>query len=157
MKAMTLTQPWATLFVLGVKTVETRNWGPPRNLVGKRMAIHASRETAKREDMDPETWRILEQTGTEIPNGAIVATAVLTAHWVISHVTMMDGVLTAFGRGRDSKEDDQSMQVDPHGEYRPGRHLWVFNDIEPVTPPVRTRGYPGVWNWTPPKETIQAD
>lgn len=49
MKALTLTQPWATLVVRGIKTVETRSWhfGYSDNLPMP-LAIHA----AKGQDRD---------------------------------------------------------------------------------------------------------
>lgn len=41
MKVITLHQPWATLIALGVKTIETRSWAPPKALIGERLLIHA--------------------------------------------------------------------------------------------------------------------
>jgi len=54
MYALSLWQPWASLVVLGLKSIETRNWGTARRtfarkLVGQRLAIHA----AQRKDRDP--------------------------------------------------------------------------------------------------------
>jgi len=40
MKALTLTQPWATLVILGVKRIETRGWATPYR---GRIAIHAAK------------------------------------------------------------------------------------------------------------------
>ncbi len=41
MKALTVRQPWASLIVLGIKTIETRSWKLPAAMVGQRIAIHA--------------------------------------------------------------------------------------------------------------------
>ena len=30
--------------------------------------------------------------------------------------------------------------------YDIGQHLWVLENIVPLEPPVRARGYPGIWN-----------
>jgi len=40
-KALTVRQPWASLIVLGIKTIETRSWKLPAAMVGQRIAIHA--------------------------------------------------------------------------------------------------------------------
>lgn len=42
MWALTLTQPWASLVVLGEKRYETRSWRPPAARIGERIAIHAA-------------------------------------------------------------------------------------------------------------------
>ena len=36
MKAITLHQPWASLIACGLKTIETRDWPPPRAVGGER-------------------------------------------------------------------------------------------------------------------------
>ena len=152
MKAITLTQPWATLVALGIKTVETRSWAPPRNLIGQRIAIHASRETIPKEELDPETWQTLQESGAEIPNSAVVATAVLVDHWTVTRLATANGVRTAFGRTPDNVQENRSMPLDPHGDYRRDRHLWVLEGVVPLEPAVKARGYPGPWNWDPSKE-----
>ena len=42
-KAMTLTQPWASRVASGIKLIENRPWRAPRSMVGEQFAIHASR------------------------------------------------------------------------------------------------------------------
>lgn len=43
-KALTLTQPWGGLVAAGHKPIENRGWNPPKAMIGKRFALHASRE-----------------------------------------------------------------------------------------------------------------
>jgi len=43
MYAITLWQPWATAMAAGFKTIETRPWPAPKNLIGQRIAIHAAK------------------------------------------------------------------------------------------------------------------
>jgi hypothetical protein len=50
MKALSLLQPWASLIVCGLKDIENRDWHAPRNLIGQRIAIHASKK------LDPEEF-----------------------------------------------------------------------------------------------------
>ena len=78
MRALTLHQPWATLIALGIKTIETRSWPPPRNLMGQTVAIHAGRTLQP--NPGPEIEAILRLTHSvhwrrRLPAGAVVATA----------------------------------------------------------------------------------
>lgn len=41
MKAITTTQPWASLIVEGIKDIENRTWKCPEKYIGKRILIHA--------------------------------------------------------------------------------------------------------------------
>lgn len=47
MKAISLWQPWASLIACGAKIYETRDWAPPRNLIGQPIAIHAAKKVDK--------------------------------------------------------------------------------------------------------------
>lgn len=78
MKALTLTQPWATLVAIGAKQVETRSWF--RNYEGE-LAVHAAKgfpEDARMECIGGPIQRALDAAGFTdedlLPRGAIVAT-----------------------------------------------------------------------------------
>lgn len=43
MKALTLTEPWATLMMLQEKRIETRSWKLPNNIIGQEVAIHSAK------------------------------------------------------------------------------------------------------------------
>lgn len=57
-KAITVHQPWASLIVLGIKTIETRSWRLPDSMVGQRIAIHAGAHKLTRREIDElnERW-----------------------------------------------------------------------------------------------------
>lgn len=94
MKAITLHQPWATLVALGVKTIETRSWAPPKALIGERLLIHAGADRqwlghgigpwqAQRalpgvRDEPAVQVTALGREWYPLPFGAIVASCVLT-------------------------------------------------------------------------------
>jgi hypothetical protein len=44
MKAISLWQPYASLIACGAKPFETRDWAPPRELIGQTIAIHAAKK-----------------------------------------------------------------------------------------------------------------
>jgi activating signal cointegrator 1 len=139
MKALTVTQPWATLIAIGAKHVETRSW-----TTGHRgpLAIHAAHRFPAwaRELCRTDPFRlVLDQvgmTGPEaLPRGMVVATCRLAA------VQPTSGPLPA------------AWPVGRHevvfGDYRPGRYAWLLTDITPLAHPVLARGALGLWSWEP--------
>ncbi len=149
MKALTLHQPWASLIAHGVKTVETRSWAPPRQLVGQRIAIHAGRRVVRggtswgtrqaiADLYGPEWWK-------EIPVEAVVCTALLVE---VRRVTEHSGGVAYLAPSLGS--DRSQVQIDPHGDFDPGRWLWFLRDVELVEPPSPAIGHQGLWNWETP-------
>ena len=144
MYALTLRQPWATLIALRIKTVDTRSWGPPRGEIGRRIGIHASQTIiTNRNQMDPETWdAMVKLHGIEwtkvLPRGAMVATALLkSAHRVLK---IVEGEAHLIG-------STETLMTDPHGDYSPGRWLWILKDIRPIEPPEEINGRGSLWIW----------
>lgn len=130
MKALTLTQPWATLVALGVKTIETRSW--PTNYRGA-LAIHAAKGMDGLARSMAQSTRFLPRP-TRLPLGAIVAKCQL-----------VDVVPTC---GRETcggiSEADEAL-----GNYAPGRFAWVLSGVVALEEPVPARGALGLWEWEP--------
>lgn len=144
MYAISLRQPWASLIALRIKTIDTKAWSPPRSEVGRRIGIHASRTViTNRNQMDPETWDTMVKIygiewSRELPKGAMVATALLkSAHRVLG---IKEGRAHLAGTNR-------TVSTDPHGDYSPGRWLWILEDVMPINPPVETSGRGPLWVW----------
>lgn len=141
-------QPWAGLIAHGVKNVETRTWAP-KGLVGRRIAIHAGKRRINSSELHPDTLaeaRLAKQEKGEgaFPLGAVVATAVLEAVWQVeSWEKTASGQIIALG-------SQNKALVDAHGDFRPGRWLWILTDVGLLNPPVEIRGWQGLWEWTPP-------
>lgn len=142
MKALSLTQPYATLVALGYKHNETRSWstyyrGP--------LAIHAAAgsPTWAREALleipfcrahffpgipsptRADVRRVLES----LPRGAILATTTLAS---VVPVSLAPNVT------------DVEEQL---GDYTPGRYAWVLRDTCSLPQPVPARGALGLWTW----------
>ena len=139
MKAISLWQPWASLIAVGCKTRETRAWRPPASMVGERIAIHAAR-TTKGIDVAWEDAALsaicLDALGggwseTDLPLGAIVATAVLS------------GASPTSPPGR--KRSEASPPEDDMGDYTPGRWVWFLEHIRRLPTPIPTVGRQGFW------------
>ena len=148
MKALTLHQPWASLIACGLKTIETRDWPPPRRLIGQRIAIHAGRKREVSGNLHPESLRaVLDLFGNgwggRIPLGAIVATALLEDARQVGFQRYAGRVLAS------SPSHTGWVEPDPHGDFSTGRWLWFLTDVEPCNPPVPAVGHQGLWDWKP--------
>ena len=137
MEAITLHQPWASLIAVRAKTVETRSWLPPRNLLRKRIAIHAGKTLDKGQPV-PDSIHLID-----LPRGAIVATARLAD---ACRVTGRRGDY-AFGFSAID-ETMLRLKVDAYGDFSLRRCLWLLEDIEPLDEPIPARGYQGFWDCT---------
>ena len=92
MKALTLTQPWASLIALGHKHVETRSWTTYQHYGGV-IAIHAAKGFPRyaREFFAEE--RLAGRVPPLIPFSAIVAVARLADCCRTEQVGITDGVV----------------------------------------------------------------
>lgn len=151
MKAITLTQPWATLVAIGAKRIETRSWatsyrGP--------LAIHAGKglgpvggKRGLQELCEQEPFRsVLLAHGvdwTDLPLGAVVATCNLVdfvrfqrnSQWF---TVQRDGDMTSW------RITDQERAF---GDYAPGRLGWLLADIRRISEPIPAKGSLGLWEW----------
>jgi hypothetical protein len=172
MKALTLTQPWATLVAIGAKRIETRSWstkyrGP--------LAIHAARRCpaeARRLIFEPGPIRDALRSRSPLRLGVVVATCelvdVLPIHdFLIRKPKAKDGryllheagtiwpkarILGMFGpdgRGippTDGHEGDYRAEL-PFGDFTPGRFAWLLADVKPLPKPIPAKGALGLWEW----------
>ena len=127
MRALTLTQPWATLVVGGLKYVETRSWatsyrGP--------LAIHAARGFPREaREFAGELWlRGLLPEPRALPTGAIVAV-----------VRLVD-----IQRTERVREYLAARELE-FGDYSPNRFAWLFEFERVIDPPVACNGSLGIW------------
>ena len=123
MKALTLTQPWASLVASGRKQVETRSWyssyrGPLYIHAAKRFPTSAKRFAAELSG-NPATVRYM-------PLGAIVARCYLLDCRTVEHVQVTE-------------------QERKYGDYSPGRYAWILTNIEWLEP-TPCKGALGLWN-----------
>lgn len=114
MKCLSLWQPWASFVVDGVKAIETRNWPAPAEVIGQRVAIHASQNTA--------------HGFPELPRGAVIGSVVIERCVPMTKL-FIDGLEVTnpieFGLGH----------------YARGRFAFMLRDPEPLPEPVPVRGY----------------
>lgn len=150
MKALTITQPWATLVAIGAKRFETRGWSTPYR---GPLAIHAGKNTKPvggeaglRRLCKMEPFRsVLAEAGIDplldLPRGAIVATVELVGCFPTEDIAACSSSFeVARITGIHPCRHERAF-----GDYSPGRYAWVTCSREPVAPPVEARGMQGLW------------
>jgi hypothetical protein len=161
LKALSLTQPFASLIALRQKHIETRSWYTPHR---DRMAIHASKGfpgTAKRfcesrmvcralgwpECPSPVTQEWLDDSARlikSLPLGMVLCTC-----RVIDCVRTQ--TLTSYGKEGfewfSEAASPPSEQELAFGNYDAGRYAWILGEIEPLPEPVPAKGSLGLWEW----------
>jgi hypothetical protein len=150
-RALTLTQPWASLIAVGAKGLETRGW---RTAHRGLLAIHAAkgfpadarslclpasgplrspfRAALQAAGYNPPVWDGRRYTTGDLPLGAVVATAELV---VVMRTT--DPRLRA----------KLSEQERAFGDFSPGRYAWVLGNVRPLPEPIPAKGALGLWQW----------
>lgn len=136
MRALSLTQPWATLVAIGAKQIETRSW---KTDVRGRIAIHAARNlppAAVEAACGDRFINVLKPAGylslDQLPTGKILATA-----------DLYDCISTErLGRGEGPEISANEVAF---GDFRPHRFGWLLRDVRPLVEPIPCRGALGLW------------
>lgn len=167
MKALSMTQPWATLVAIGAKRIETRSWGTRYR---GPLAIHAAKDfpAAAFDVCFGEPFGTALAAGgiadpTDLPRGVVIATCRLVDVLPIMGPILPTGVKcvalddegivrvwtpTELG-GEPLHVGD--IQVNEHeaafGDYTPGRVAWLLSDVRPLPEPIPARGNRQLWEW----------
>lgn len=174
MKALTLTQPWATLIAIGAKRIETRSWwtgyrGPIAIHAGKNLAPVGGEVGLLAQCADATFFRALEPhvrvvhratpiglTDTidpdELPRGCVVAIADLVdckriaPSWT-QHTGAMPPKISRFTDDGEPVLWELTEQEIAFGDYTPGRFAWLLDNVRALPVPVPARGAQGLWDW----------
>lgn len=132
MKALTLTQPWATLVAIGAKKIETRSWnttyrGP--------LAIHAAKgfpvfakEIALYEDSFMSRLSKAGYTIETLPRSAIVC--------VCDLVKVVRIYADSYIPGKPEVM---------FGDYSIGRYMWFLENVVALPEPISAKGALSLW------------
>ena len=144
MKALTLTQPWATLVALGEKRIETRSW--PTRYRGP-LAIHAAKSFPAdcRDLCDTPPFReALRKHGlgaSDLPRGCVIATARLVSCLETDGIRFyMHKDARMLGFDPDCITGSVALHEPDFGDYSPGRFAWFLIDIVRSPIPIPARG-----------------
>lgn len=124
MKALSVSQPWATAIASGLKKIETRSWAPAYR---GRLVIHASARNTFY--FDRQAYEVIYNLmpSANFEHGAIVAVATLFA--CVRTEEIRDGI----------SERERLL-----GDYSDGRWAWLLHHVLWVDP-VPCKGKLGLW------------
>ena len=151
---LTLTQPYATLVVLGLKTIETRSWatkhrGPLLIHAGLGPGYFGSEAALWQCCLSEPCRTALAKHGIRnpgrLPRGAIIGRVELDDCWPTADdgyvVTVDDGVM-GFNIWPAVAAEELAF-----GDYTSGRQAWLFSEPRQFATPIPARGRPGLWKW----------
>lgn len=162
MKAITLTQPWATLVAIGAKKIETRSWstsyrGP--------LAIHAAAglgpvggnqgllDLCRGEPFRSALLAAGILGTTALPRGAIVAVTRLEA-CVDTLFMTLEGRARVTGFDGERRYWNLTDQERAFGDYTPGRFAWLLANVRQLAEPIPAKGALGLWNYDLPDTAL---
>src|SRR6476469_5297159 len=153
MKALTLTQPWASLIAFGEKKIETRSWSIDKP---QRIGIHAAKGLAEpvcNED-GLRLWVATPPFSTALGRHGVAVAEQLPRACVIAAVDVIACIRT------DQLEEE--LQGNPalahfkegefeleFGDYGFDRWAWLFDNLEVFDPPIPYRGGRKLWEFSP--------
>jgi activating signal cointegrator 1 len=153
MKALTLTQPWATLVAIGAKKIETRSWSTGYRGI---LAIHAAKgfpKEAQEEGYREPFATVLTEAGiikpSDLPLGQIVAVCRLVDCIPMSSMGAVDGSGRSFKRIRQHVAAIYGENEVTFGNYAPDRFAWVLEDMIKLPDPIPMKGSLGLWEVDP--------
>lgn len=128
-RVISLTQPWATFIMVGLKNYETRSW---QTKYRGSLLIHATRETDESYCSRPEIDALIKQYNiTSFPNGVL-----------LGECRLLNCYKTEFTVNKMTK---QELLV---GDFGDRRYAWEFNDYSErivFDNPISVRGNMGLW------------
>lgn len=135
MKTISLLQPWASLVMLGAKTIETRSWqtayrGP--------LLIHASK--GKKGRILCTRSLICQHFAdfTALPFGAIIGSVNLDAVVPVETLHLSAATLA-----------ERTLEEKAFGDDTKGRYAWMLSNPVPMEVPIPTGGTLGLWDYYP--------
>ncbi len=112
MKALSLTQPWATAIMLGIKKIETRPW---KTSYRGRIAIHAAKGFPKYAKEFASVEYTLGRIPTRLPFGCIIGFATISDIKRVEEVKLEVSAIERL-----------------YGDYSDGRFAWILTDVTPL-------------------------
>ncbi len=154
MKALTLTQPWASLVSIGAKHIETRSWFTPYR---GPLAIHAAKGFPRwAQDMcEAEVFRHALVTGGEavaepkssLPRSVVLCTCTLVDCLPMASFGCLPGVFDDYP-DLDTPEERAFGDFDVFdSESGRRRYAWILESVKPLPVPVSAKGALGLWEW----------
>lgn len=154
-KAITLSQPYATLIAIGAKKIETRRWattyrGPllihaaaGLGPVGGKQGLY---EITRDEPFRSPILRAGYAGYINLPLGGIVAMCEIVDCLTTRHIKNVKIVRRVNSLSSDY-EWLWTEQEKAFGDYTDGRYAWLLADVRPLPEPIPAKGALGLWTW----------
>ena len=133
MKAISLLQPWASLVVLGIKTIETRNW---KTAYRGSILIHASQGKAGSTFANEPPFKKYIPDYKKLSFGAIIGQATITNIFRIERLEMPEELINRL-----------TMEEKAFGDYAEGRFAWMLEEAFVFDKPIPARGTLSIWEY----------
>ena len=133
MKAISLLQPWASLVVMGIKKIETRNWATKHRGT---ILIHASQGKAGSIFVAELPFKKYIPDFKKLSFGAIIGEATIADVIRIEDLEMNDELINRL-----------TMEEKAFGDYSYGRYAWMLEDAVEFTTPIPARGTLSIWEY----------
>ncbi len=159
MKAISLTQPWATLVAIGAKRIETRSWstryrGP--------LAIHAAKgfpvtcqdligQMPFSAALLPRFRDGFKGVVTALPRGSVIALArLIDCRRIVTreYIHADAGASSAYRANSEMFPPAEEPELS-FGDYTHGRFAWILDDVVALAEPIPAKGALGLWEWRP--------
>ena len=135
MKAISLLQPWASLVIMGVKTIETRSWQTPYR---GELLIHASRGKKGGILCTEPPFRKYIPNFSQLPFGALIGYVTLQKIVPVEMLCLSSDTLAAL-----------TLEEKAFGDYTKGRYAWILAEPVLFEKPIPAKGTLGLWNYVP--------
>ena len=142
MRAISMTQPWATLVAIGVKSIDTRSW---RTWYRGPLLIHAARAFPRwARDLcnrEPFATVLLEAGYGDDSGSGSVDPGLLPLGKILAGCDLKHCVrIGTLGIDLPPPEPERSF-----GDYTLGRYAWVLSEVQPLPKPIAATGSMGLW------------
>lgn len=135
MKALTISQPFASLIADGHKWIENRTW--PTSYRGP-LAIHAGKGTQY----------LTRKELKDVPHGCILATAELVACVRLSEIRDRNEI--AARRHHKVAGTDRTWSEAERHKHAEGPWCWILDNVTKLESPIDATGAQGLWSWESP-------
>jgi hypothetical protein len=132
-KALSLLQPWASLVVMGLKSIETRSWSTAYRGI---LYIHASKGKAGAAVADMPLFKRYIPDFKALPFGAIIGEAKLVDVLRVEETGMPAELLARL-----------TLEEKAFGDYNAGRYAWMLEEAVMWDEPIPARGHLGLWDF----------
>ena len=131
--ALSLLQPWASLVVMGFKTIETRSWRTPYR---GPLLIHASLGRKGKVLASERPFSKYIADFDALPFGAIIGQVQLDEIVPVELLFYSDAQLATL-----------TLEEKAFGDYTKGRYAWLLSEPVLFDEPIPVKGGLGIWKY----------